>query len=313
MNTKTCIIIVGPTAVGKTSFAIQLAQHFHTSIISADSRQCFIELNIGVAKPFMAELHAVKHYFINSHHIQEDVNAALFEKLALQWGEEIFKEHDVVVMVGGTGLYVKAFAEGLDDVPPTHPAVRREIISKYEVGGLKWLQNELERIDPKFAATGEMQNPQRMMRALEVKMISGKSIFSYQSSKGKNRSFKIIKIGLQLPREILYERINNRVVDMMKEGLLDEAKSLYPFRDLNALQTVGYTELFAFFDGKMDLTESVDLIKQNTRHYAKRQLTWFKKDESIHWLNAAEMSASIEFVDNLIGRPVDPGQEKFPE
>jgi len=313
MNTKTCIVVVGPTAVGKTSFAIQMAQHFHTSIISADSRQCFVELNIGVAKPSDAELKLVKHYFVNSHHIDEEFNAALFEKLSLLWIEEIFQRHDIAVMVGGTGLYVKAFSEGLDDVPPSDSDVRKKITSLYEANGIKWLQDELQLNDPLFVAKGEMQNPQRMMRALEVKIISGKSIFSFRSTKEKNRGFRIIKIGLELPRELLYARINDRVDAMMKDGLLEEARGLYPLRKLNALQTVGYQELFEYLDGKIALNTAVDLIKQNTRHYAKRQLTWFKKDDSIFWLNAAQMPPSIEFVDNLVGRPLDWSQEKFPE
>ena len=313
MNTKTCIVVVGPTAVGKTSFAIQLAQHFHTSIISADSRQCFVELNIGVAKPSEAELKAVKHYFVNSHHIEEEVNAALFENLSLLWIEEIFQRHDIAVMAGGTGLYVKAFSEGLDDVPPTDSDVRKKIVSLFEANGIKWLQEELQVNDPLFVAEGEMQNPQRMMRALEVKIISGKSIFSFRSKKQKDRPFRIIKIGLELPRELLYDRINKRVDAMMNDGLLEEAKTLYPFRKLNALQTVGYRELFEYLDGKTSLEAAVDLIRQNTRHYAKRQLTWFKKDDSILWLNAAQTPASIEFVDNLVSRPLDRSQEKFPE
>jgi tRNA dimethylallyltransferase len=311
MNTRTCIIIVGPTAVGKTSFALQLAHHFNTSIISADSRQCFVELNIGVAKPSDAELKSVKHYFINSHHIHEEFNAALFEKLSLLWIEKIFLQRNVAIMVGGTGLYVKAFAEGLDDLPPTDPDVRKKIASLYEANGMQWLRDELLLNDPQFASKGEMQNPRRMMRALEVKIISGKSIFSFRSLKERNRPFRLIKIGLEVPREVLYERINQRVDVMMKNGLLEEAKTLYPFRKLNALQTVGYQELFEYLDGKISLDAAVDLIKQNTRHYAKRQLTWFKRDNSIFWLNPVQMPATTEFVENLVSRPVDQGQQKF--
>jgi len=300
MNQKTCIIIVGPTAAGKTAYAIELAKHFQTSIISADSRQCFIEMNIGVAKPSDAELKSVKHFFINSHHIEEEVNAALFEKLSLQWCEEIFREHDVAIMVGGTGLYAKAFADGLDEIPPTDAIIRKRITENYKTSGMEWLQQELLKIDPAFAQQGEMQNPQRMMRALEVITLSGKSILSFRSLTPKHRSFRIIKIGMDLSRQILYDRINARVELMMQAGLLEEAKALYSYRSYNALQTVGYKELFDYFDGNLRLQEAVKLIKQNTRHYAKRQLTWFKKDSSIHWIDSSKTPASIEFVDNLI-------------
>jgi tRNA dimethylallyltransferase len=311
MNQKTCIIIVGPTAVGKTTYAIQLAQHFQTSIISADSRQCFIELNIGVAKPTSAELSRVKHYFINSHHIQQEVNAALFEKLSLKWCDEIFRDHDTVIMVGGTGLYVKAFAEGLDETPPTDGDIRKKIIDNYNTQGIAWLQKELKDRDPEFAKKGEMQNPQRMMRALEVQMISGKSIFSFRDPEQKERAFRIIKLGLDLPRQELYERINARVDVMIHHGLLEEAKELYSQRELNALQTVGYKELFDYFDGKISLQKAIDLIKQNSRHYAKRQLTWFKKDDSIHWIDSLKTAASTEFVDNLVRQSIDWSQHNL--
>ncbi len=284
MKDKTAIIIVGPTAVGKTSAAISLAQHLRTKIISADSRQCFKELNIGVAKPSIEELQSVHHYFINSHSIHEEVNAGVFENLSLEWADEIFQENEMAVMVGGTGLYVKAFCEGLDEMPAIDLSVRKKIQSHYDEEGIDWLQAEIKNHDPEFYQSGEIQNPQRMMRALEVKLCTGKSILSFRSQQKKERPFNIKKIGLQLSKEELHRNINSRVDGMIEKGLIDEAKNLMSNRNLNALQTVGYKELFDYFDDKISLQEAIDAIKKNTRHYAKRQMTWFKKDESIQWI-----------------------------
>lgn len=280
---KTCIIISGPTAVGKTALAIQLAKHFGTDIISADSRQCFRELNIGVAKPSPHELEEVKHYFINSHSIHEEVNAASFESYALAAVSEIFHKKDVAVMVGGTGLYIRSFVNGIDPVSETDPIIRAQIIRDYETKGLEWLQQQLQAHDPLFYSKGEMQNPQRMMRALEVKRSTGKSIFEFHTKPRQQRDFKIIPIGLDIPREQLYRRINQRVDMMMETGLLSEVESLLPYKSLNALQTVGYRELFEYFTGSISLADAVEKIKTNTRHYAKRQLTWFRRDETIRW------------------------------
>lgn len=282
---KTCIIIAGPTAVGKTSMAIQLAQHFSTQIISADSRQCYKELNIGVAKPSLTELATVKHYFINSHTISQNVTAADYEKYALQCAGSIFLKNDKAIIVGGTGLYIKAFAEGLDDIPDIEESLRTSIVTDYNNGGIQWLQEQVKKQDPDYFIHGEMQNPQRMMRALEVKMSTGKSIRSFQSKLKKQRNFNCIKIGLELPREILYERINQRVDKMMENGLLKEVECLLHYKHLIALQTVGYRELFDYFEKKISLENAVELIKQNSRHYAKRQMTWFKKDKEMVWID----------------------------
>jgi len=278
MNTKTCIIVCGPTAVGKTSYGIELALKHNTQIISADSRQCFKELNIGVAKPSAAQLETVKHYFINSHSIYNEVNAALFENYALKAVNEIFEKNDFAVMVGGTGLYIKAFMEGLDEIPEIDESIRKEIGKTYLAKGFDWLQNELKDTDPLFFAKGEMKNPQRMLRALEVKLSTGKSIFDFHSGKKSKRNFEIEVRLLQLPREKLYQNVNERVDEMMQSGLLKEAENLYPYKHLNALQTVGYKELFDYFDGKISVGKAIDGIKKNTRHYAKRQMTWFKKN-----------------------------------
>lgn len=280
---KTCIVIVGPTAVGKTSLAIKTAQHFHTEIISADSRQCFKELNIGVAKPSAEELSLVKHHFISSHSIETDVNAAVFEQYALEKINEIFRNQEVAVLVGGTGLYVKAFCQGIDEVPVIDAAIREKIIAGYEAEGLDWLQKQVEKNDPVYYLNGEIKNPQRLMRALEVKLSTGRSIMLFQTQQKKKRDFNIIKIGLRLPKEQLNEHINNRVDAMMQRGLLDEVKRLVPYQKLNALQTVGYRELFGYLEGPLSLSDAMDMIKQNTRRYAKRQMTWFRKDTEINW------------------------------
>jgi len=278
MNTKTCIIISGPTAVGKTSYGIDLALKYNTQIISADSRQCFKELNIGVAKPSDKQLKKVHHYFINSHSIHDEVNARMFEEFALKSVNEIFEKNDVAIMVGGTGLYIKAFMEGLDEIPQIDESIRKKINQDYLEKGFEWLHNDLKKNDPVFFARGEMQNPQRMLRALEVKLSTGKSILNFHSQKKQKRNFDIKTVLLELPREQLYHNINTRVDQMMASGLLKEAENLYPNKHMNALQTVGYKELFDHFDGKISLEKAVEEIKKNTRHYAKRQMTWFKKN-----------------------------------
>ena len=300
MVSKTCIIIAGPTAVGKTNAAIALAQHFKTAIVSADSRQCYKELNIGVAKPRAEQLQLIKHYFINSHSVTEQVNAGMFEQYALNAVAEIFQHNNVAVMVGGTGLYIRAFCDGMDEIPATSQNLRDEINQQYNREGLPWLQNEIKEKDPAWYAEGEIQNPQRIMRALEVVTATGQSILSFRKEKKIKRDFNIIKIGLTLPREELYQRINIRVDEMMKDGLEDEVRSLTNYKALNALQTVGYSELFAYMDGSIDLNKAVNLIKINTRHYAKRQLTWFTKDKVMQWFSSLDYSQLIKIITNLV-------------
>jgi len=293
LQAPTVIIIVGPTAVGKTAAAIRLAALLQTKIISADSRQCYRELNIGVAKPSPAELSAVHHYFIDSHSIQEEVNAAVFERLALQWTADIFRDasgqasHEVptVVMVGGTGLYIKAFTDGLDDMPPVDPALRQRLRQQYQQDGIAWLQQEVRQLDPVFFTEGEQLNPHRLLRALEVRLSTGRSIFSFRNRTPQQRPFHIRRIGLQLPKEELHRRIHDRVDTMMQQGLLEEVKGLLPWRTHKALQTVGYKELFDYLDGACSLDEAVANIATNTRHYAKRQLTWFRKDPTVEWID----------------------------
>lgn len=296
---NTVIIITGPTAIGKTALAIELAKKLNTEIISADSRQCYKELNIGVAKPVEDELNTVHHYFINSHSIHEEVNAGIFEQYALQSAGEIFKHNRYAVMVGGTGLYIKTFCDGIDAMPATDISIRNSINDGYEKYGLPWLQDEVKKNIPDFWQTAERQNPQRLMRALEVFHQTGKSISSFKKRKFVERNFNIVKVGLELDRKTLYERINNRVNVMMKDGLLDEVKGLLQHRELNALQTVGYSELFDYFDERISLYEAVEKIKQHTRNYAKRQITWFKKDEGINWINVV---SSTNLLNDILSR-----------
>lgn len=300
---KTVLLISGPTAVGKTLLAIQLAKQFNTEIISADSRQCYKEISIGVAKPSTAELSEVKHHFINSHSIHDNLNAASFEAFALHAAAEIFQQHDIAIMVGGTGLYIKAFCEGMDEIPTVDETIRNQLKHNYQQSGIEWLQHQLQTHDPLFAKEGEMQNPQRMLRALEVVLSTGKSILQYRKGEKRERNFNIIKIGLELPRQELYDRINQRVDEMMNAGLLDEAKELHPNKELNALQTVGYRELFDYMDGTISLEKAVELIKQNSRHYAKRQLTWFKRDEEIKWFHPIQLQEIISYLNNQIKKP----------
>lgn len=284
MQQKTVIIIAGPTAVGKTAAGIAVANHFGAEIISADSRQCFKELRIGVARPSADELAQVPHHFIASHSIHQKVTAATFEAYALEKAAQLFQTNNVVVMVGGTGLYIKAFCEGMDEIPEVPEAIHQEVVTKYQQQGLTWLQEEMQKADPRFWQEGETQNPQRMMRALEVAKATGRSIFDFQKGEKKQREFSVIKLAIDRPKEQLHHNINHRVDAMMEEGLVEEVKSLLPYKHLNALQTVGYKEVFSYLDGTMTLQQATDAIKQATRQYAKRQLTWFRKDKEYHWL-----------------------------
>ena len=283
---KTVYIIVGPTAIGKTALAIQLAKHLQTEIISADARQCYKELNIGVARPSIEELNQVPHHFIASHSIQETVNASVFEHYALDIAEKLFETKDNIVMVGGTGLYIKAFCEGLDDIPAIDPAIRSNIITAYESNGLAWLQAQLAQKDPAYWEQAEQENPQRLMRALEVMEGLGKSILTFQCRQKKERPFKIVTIGMEMDRALLNDRINQRVELMISAGLEQEVNGLLPYFSLNALQTVGYREWLPYFNKEQSKKEVIASIQQNTRHYAKRQMTWFKKDLSVQWFDA---------------------------
>ncbi len=286
------LVISGPTAIGKTALSIQLAKHFQTEIISSDSRQFYKEISIGTAKPNESELKEVKHHFINSHSIQEVVDAGTFEKLALQKIEELFLTHPIVIMVGGSGLYTQAVCEGLDDLTFRDDTLRIELGNKT----LEELQIQLQKLDPDYYQIVDKNNPQRLMRGIEVSILSGLPYSSFRSSEKKKRNFQILKIALEMDREKLYNRINARVDEMMNEGLLKEAVDNINFKNTYALQTVGYSELYSYLDGKISLEKAIELIKQNTRRFAKRQLTWIRRDKEYHWFKNDEFENIIQLV-----------------
>lgn len=289
-------MIVGPTAVGKTALAIELAKTLGTEIISADSRQFYREMTIGTAKPTADELAAVRHHFINSHSIQQKYDAAQFGEDALSKIHELFEKYDSVIVCGGSGLYVKALLEGFDDIPEVPEEIREMVTEKYKAGGVAWLQQEVQKLDPEYFSMADQQNPARLSRALEVVLATGSSITSFQKRQKRILPFKVIKIGLELEREELYRRIDERMDAMIEAGLFEEAEKLYPYREHNALQTVGYQEIFDFMEGKYDRNEAIRLLKRNSRRYAKRQLTWFKRDEEIRWFSNTNASALVKFI-----------------
>ena len=282
---KFLICILGPTAIGKTALSIQIAKHFECEIISCDSRQFFKEMSIGTAVPSQEELASAKHHFIQNKSIFENYTVGDFEKEALSKLDELFLTNDFAVLVGGSGLYLNTILNGLDDFPEIELSVREKVKSNYEKYGISYLQSELEIHDPIYYSIVAKENPQRMMRALEVSIGSGKPYSSYLNQKKNRRKFTPILIGLEAERPIIYDRINQRVAIMMNEGLLAEAENLFPNKELNALQTVGYRELFDYLEGKITLDFAVEEIKKNTRRFAKRQLTWFKRNETTKWFD----------------------------
>lgn len=282
---KFLISIVGPTAIGKTSLSIAIAQHFNCEIISCDSRQFFKEMRIGTAVPSIQELTFAKHHFIQNISIFENYTVGDFEKEAIAKLDELFLTNDYVVMVGGSGLYVDAVLKGFDDFPEIDTSVREEVTSDYEKLGIKYLQTELEKRDPNYFEIVAKENPQRMMRALEVCIGSGKPYSSFLNQKKNTRNFTPILVGLEAERSVIYDRINQRVDSMINDGLLAEAQKLFLHKDLNALQTVGYRELFQYFENKISLEFAIEEIKKNTRRFAKRQLTWFKRNENTKWFD----------------------------
>ena len=288
MDKKTLIVIAGPTASGKTAFSIELAKALNTVILSADSRQFYKEMSIGTAAPTEEELSQVKHYFVHHISIEDKYDVADYERDALQLLEELFKTHDTVIMTGGSGLFIDAVCNGIDAMPDVQPEIREKVQKIYDEGGLKALQDEVQRLDPKYFATVDQQNPRRLQRALEVCYQTGQPFSSFRSGNTVQRDFDIKKYALLWDRQALIERIDKRVDMMMEQGLLEEAKALYPKRHLNALNTVGYKELFAYFDGQCTLKEAVEQIKIHTRQYAKRQMTWLRKDTSYQWIMPEE-------------------------
>ncbi|MGY6647259.1 tRNA (adenosine(37)-N6)-dimethylallyltransferase MiaA [Wenyingzhuangia sp. IMCC45574] len=297
------ITIVGPTAIGKTALSIKLAQHFNAEIISCDSRQFFKEMTIGTAVPEPEELAAAPHHFIQNKSIHQDYSVGHFEKEALEKLEELFKKHPIVIMVGGSGLYVDAVLKGLDYFPPIPPETRENLNQRLESEGLESLQKELKALDPETYNAIAIDNPHRVIRALEVCIASGQTFSSFKNKPKAPRNFKAIKIGLIADRELMYQRINQRVDIMLEKGQLKEALALYPLKELNALQTVGYRELFDYFDGKIDLDFAIEEIKKNTRRFAKRQLTWFKKDPETHWFDyLTDVNTIIKEIKNTINQ-----------
>lgn len=282
----TLLVLTGPTGVGKTELSLRLAEHWGCPIVSADSRQVFREIPIGTAAPTPAEQARVRHYFIGTKSVADDYNAGQYERDAIALLGTLFAQHRVVVLTGGSMMYIDAVCNGFDDIPTISAEVRAQARQDYETQGLTWLQQEVQRLDPAYWAEVDKQNPQRLLHCLEICRANGKTYSSLRQKRRAKRPFRILKIGLTRPREELYQRINLRVEQMMAQGLLEEAKSVYPFRAKNSLQTVGYREMFAFFDGQYTLEKAIEMIQQNSRHYAKRQMTWFNRDTTIHWINA---------------------------
>uniref|UniRef100_UPI004047E64A tRNA (adenosine(37)-N6)-dimethylallyltransferase MiaA n=1 Tax=Algoriphagus sp. TaxID=1872435 RepID=UPI004047E64A len=294
------ILVVGPTAVGKTDLCLKLAKKFQTEILSCDSRQFYREMNRGTAKPSLQELAEVPHHFINNLSITDSYDVRKYEEEALDLLSHLFQKHRVVLMTGGTGLFADAVVHGMDEIPQVAAQIRQEIIQEYQSKGLSWLQGAVKMVDPEFYEQVDQANPQRLMRALEVWKGTGLKFSGFRTKKKAVRPFEVIKIGLDRPREELYQRIDQRMEAMLAEGLYEEAESLFEKRGLNALQTLGYTEVFDFFEGKYDQMELVRLLKRNSRRYAKRQLTWFKRDAQICWFHPDEQEKIGSFIENQI-------------
>ncbi len=296
MSDKHLLVIMGPTAAGKTGLALRLARHFLTEIVSADSRQIFSEMEIGTAKPTKEELIGARHHFIGSHSIKEDYDAGSFGREARALIDKLLENYSMTILCGGSGLYIKAALEGFDDLPDVTPDIRSRVIDEYREKGLAWLQASVEELDPVYFESVDRKNPQRLMRALEVYKSTGKPFSEFHKKEMKTLPFGVIKIGLELERQELYDSIDRRVEHMIEEGLFEEVERLFPQRHLNALQTVGYQEVFDFMEGKHDREEAIRLIKRNTRHYAKRQLTWFKKDKEIEWFRPEDWDGVVKYI-----------------
>lgn len=297
MKQKKLILIAGPTAVGKTDLAIRMALHFRTEILSADSRQFYREMTIGTAKPTEKELVLVKHHFINNLSIDQDYSVGDYETQALALLSELFQKYDTVVLTGGSGLFIKVVCDGLDDIPEVNPEIRKALNKEFNENGLEFLLEELKEKDPDYYGIVDKSNPVRVIRALELCRGTGNPFSLYRTSEKKKRPFKVIKIGLNRDREELYQRIDQRMDKMIEVGLIEEVKNLYLHKERNALQTVGYTEVFDFLDGKYGQEEMLRLLKRNSRRYAKRQLTWFSKDKEFSWFHPSDERKIMEFIE----------------
>ena len=295
---KQLIVILGPTASGKTGLSIEVARHFDAPVLSCDSRQFYREIPIGTAAPTAEEQDKVPHYFVGNRSVTEFYNAGRYEEDALKQLDELFQTHDRVVMVGGSGLYIDAVCEGMDDIPAVDPSIRPALQKRFEEGGLEILLAELQKLDPEYYEKVDRQNPARVIRALEVCKGTGKAYTALRKGTLKERPFTVIKIGVNMPREELYDRINRRVDGMLEAGLEAEARRVYPLRKHNALQTVGFREFFAYFDGEISRDEAIDLIKRNSRRYAKRQMTWFGRDEQTRWFTREQADAVVKYIED---------------
>lgn len=297
---KNLVVILGPTGVGKTELCLQIAQRFNSPIINADSRQIFAELPIGTAAPTEQQRRCVEHYFVGSHHIEDYYSAAMYEQDVIRLLEKLFKTHHVVVMSGGSMMYIDAVCQGIDDIPTIDESTRSLFKEKLNREGLSSLSEQLKELDPEYWKIVDKQNPRRVIHALEICHMTGKTYTSFRKNTKKERPFNIVKIGLNRPREELYNRINERVLLMMEQGLEDEARSVYPQRELNALNTVGYKELFAYMDGEISREEAIRQIQSNTRRYMRKQLTWFKKDETTQWFSPNNLEDILNCIDKNI-------------
>ncbi len=298
--TKTLVVILGPTGVGKTDTCIKVAKHFNVPIINADSRQIFLELPIGTAAPTQTQQQDVKHYFVGNHHIEDYYSASMFEQDALQLIDQLFASNDLALMSGGSMMYIDAVCNGIDDIPTVDDNTRQWMKQRLEHEGLPALVEELKVLDPEHYNFVDKNNPRRVVHALEICHMTGKTYTSFRTNKIKQRPFNIVKIGLNLPREELYQRINQRVLNMMQEGLEEEARNVYPKRQFNSLSTVGYRELFEYFDGLCTLEEAITKIQSNTRRYMRKQLTWFKKDDKIQWFSPNNIEEIINYISKSI-------------
>jgi len=294
---KTLVVLVGPTGIGKTSMGIKIADHFQTEIVSADSRQLFREMEIGTAVPSPSERAAIKHHFIQTHSIHTNYNASRFENEAIELIEKLFKKHDTVIMVGGSMLYIDAVCNGIDRMPDADLEIRTQLKKQLKENGIESLRLQLKTLDPDYYSQVDLKNPNRIVHALEICLTTGRPYSSFRKNTKKERPFSIVKIGLDCDRNLLHQRINKRVDEMIKLGLENEARQLYRFKNNTALNTVGYRELFAYFDNEISIERATELIKRNTRRYARKQLTWFRKDEEMNWFEPSQGNEIIRFID----------------
>lgn len=300
MKEKTLVVLLGPTGVGKTALSFALAERLGSPILSADSRQLYAEIPIGTAAPTKEELERVKHYFIGTHQLTDYYSAAQYEIDVLRLTEELFRTHDTLLLTGGSMMYIDAVCKGIDDIPTVDDITRRTLLDRYEKEGLEPLVNELRLLDPEYYRIVDLKNPKRVIHALEICYMTGRTYTSFRTRTTKERPFRIVKIGLHREREELYERINRRVDQMVTDGLIEEACRVYPFRHLNSLNTVGYKELFAHFDGDCTLEFAIEKIKQNSRIYSRKQMTWYRRDEDIRWFHPDEHESIMAYLDSVI-------------